>query len=46
MAIGRGEVTAAVLAALLLAACRREAREIGPSLSQTPPHGADDARVA
>ena len=42
----RGEATTAVLAALLLAACSREARDIGPSLSQTPPHGADDPRVA
>jgi cytochrome c oxidase cbb3-type subunit III len=45
MAIGRGGATTAVLAALLLAACGREARDIGPSLGETPPCGGSDPRI-
>ena len=46
MATVRGGATGPMLAALLLAACSREARDIGPSLSQTAPRGAHDPRVA
>jgi cytochrome c oxidase cbb3-type subunit III len=41
----RGTVTARFAIALLLAGCQREARDIGPSLPQTAPRGADDLRI-
>ncbi|MGR6329580.1 hypothetical protein ACU5AX_10985 [Sphingomonas sp. XXL09] len=40
-----GDLTTRFAAALLLAGCQREARDIGPSLPQTAPRGAADPRI-
>ncbi|HEX8445466.1 MAG TPA: cytochrome c [Sphingomonas sp.] len=36
---------ASLMLLLILAACSKEARDIGPSAPMTPPHGADDPRI-
>lgn len=45
MRIRWGDVAAGAAAALCLAGCQREAREIGPSLPQTAPRGSADPRI-
>lgn len=45
MRVARSNVAAGLVAALFLAACGREARDIGPSVPQTPPTGPADPRI-
>ncbi len=45
MRIGRGDMAAGLVAALILGGCQREARDIGPSVPQTVPTGPADPRI-